>query len=542
MKRVADHWNVLGISPTAEESVVRRAYAQRLKITNPEDDADGFMRLRAAYEAAMHAIKYGYANYDFQESPDSDDDEAHDDTGADEPDAFDPPKTRNPDESEPAHWALVRALEQALRTDANPWAIMRAWESLIQSDEIQRIEIFGAFEEWLIELLQNTRPASDVLFEPAIAYFQWGKTAETYGSDARGALIVDLWRRICKEKEGTEFIAHVRDRRHKFHSAYEILSKPVPKNLFVRWWQGRKLGAIVRFLRHVAKETPYAETALDQETVHAWLARRARGGFGSMLIIVGAVLTIGGFGLFISTPLDERPAAVAMHLSPAEREDCKGSLDAPLPDVTICQRALAKAPNSLMLHQYYGIAALKRQNPRLALGEFTWILERAPTDPFALYGKGLVEQSLDGVDGDSGGPPVRAWDAQAEAYFAQFGLKRPAGENSASEPAQFPFTPSPKYDVAPAQIGQMERAVFDDAYTYFGIGRPFEDGTVLLECLVAASGTLHNCRVAEEMPRNEGRAELAMRVAESIKMSPAMSGDIAVQDYPVRVPFRFRAE
>ena len=48
-------WQELGIAPTAEMREIRRAYAQRLRHTHPEDDPEGFQRLRAAYESALAA-------------------------------------------------------------------------------------------------------------------------------------------------------------------------------------------------------------------------------------------------------------------------------------------------------------------------------------------------------------------------------------------------------------------------------------------------------------------------------------------------------
>ncbi len=55
-----DPWKVLGLeAATATLPDIKRAYARLLKINRPDQDPEGFMRLRAAYETAQILIKGG---------------------------------------------------------------------------------------------------------------------------------------------------------------------------------------------------------------------------------------------------------------------------------------------------------------------------------------------------------------------------------------------------------------------------------------------------------------------------------------------------
>ena len=46
-------WLVLETEPTKEEEQIKQAYRRKLARTNPEDDPEGFKRLREAYEQAL---------------------------------------------------------------------------------------------------------------------------------------------------------------------------------------------------------------------------------------------------------------------------------------------------------------------------------------------------------------------------------------------------------------------------------------------------------------------------------------------------------
>ncbi|MDB6004391.1 MAG: hypothetical protein JWR15_1378, partial [Prosthecobacter sp.] len=64
-------WSILGLEPdTANEKQVRSAYARLLKVYRPDQDPEGFQRLRTAYELALQWLQ--------QRSPPDDNDWADD--------------------------------------------------------------------------------------------------------------------------------------------------------------------------------------------------------------------------------------------------------------------------------------------------------------------------------------------------------------------------------------------------------------------------------------------------------------------------------
>ncbi|HDR4277353.1 TPA: hypothetical protein QCP58_005747, partial [Bacillus anthracis] len=50
-------WNTLEIEPTDDISVIKKAYAKLLKIHHPEDDPEGYQRLREAFDQAVKSAK-----------------------------------------------------------------------------------------------------------------------------------------------------------------------------------------------------------------------------------------------------------------------------------------------------------------------------------------------------------------------------------------------------------------------------------------------------------------------------------------------------
>ena len=56
-------WNVLGVEKTKDKEIIKNAYREKLKGVNPEDNQEGFMALRKAYEEAMYEAELKDENF-----------------------------------------------------------------------------------------------------------------------------------------------------------------------------------------------------------------------------------------------------------------------------------------------------------------------------------------------------------------------------------------------------------------------------------------------------------------------------------------------
>ncbi|MFS0918986.1 tetratricopeptide repeat protein [Brevibacillus sp. 179-C 1.1 NHS] len=62
-------WEILGIEPTDNPAQIKKAYAKKLKIHNPEVDPEGFQRLREAYDLALKYTRNTNRNRYIEERP-----------------------------------------------------------------------------------------------------------------------------------------------------------------------------------------------------------------------------------------------------------------------------------------------------------------------------------------------------------------------------------------------------------------------------------------------------------------------------------------
>lgn len=582
-------WQVLGIEPTGDEALIRARYAAKLKQTNPEDNPDGFKVLRSAYETALQEARWRAAY-----ASDSDDDDArYDDEDSEdrpdgtariearvapvpfaplpepapahsaplahaslEPEPFDGIPAAEapapPDELIAAHRAACLALQSALAAHANPWALMAAFDLVIKSPAMQRIEVYTDTESWLIELLHQERPASALLLDPAITFFGWNDSDFLHARDG-GASIIDLRTSIALEQDTASFLARLRDRRHEFHAAYqETATRRHERGFFTRLASLPRLRLVRRFLDYVDQKMPYAHHWLDADAVAWWHARRRRFAAPAMLgrwAVWGAFIAL-CIALYAAlaprTAPDGTSKTQPVLLQGFVRQLCIDAAIAPPPReaanaASHCQSALRNTPQSLLLKSYYGVNLARQKDYAGAMARFDDVLAISPLDPFALYGRGLmrlralgsVEQSLGAQDlGDA-----LALDPTIGALFASFGLAPGAVYTPSAAPPAFPFRPIPAHDQPRGPANPVGQSVFDEAYAYFNVTPAA--GNVLLECLARSSGVFEQCRIVSESPARLGLGEVAIRIAANARFTPALLNGAPIDNVPESLRLSF---
>lgn len=310
----APWWDVLGIPRDSDRATKRRAYAARLKQTNPEDDPQGFMALREAYEAALNWVEYeeDWDDPSWEAEPVADapadapaptvDDPVVDVSAP--PVAIVPPDLPPREDTDPFAddraelAAYVEQLEAGLR---GPWAASDAelkvlLNRILSAPAMMELDTRDRVEFWLAELLADTVPRSDRLLLRAIETFRWSQEGERPPAVWRVLGRLDEWTLMHKLNRGE----------HELSDGWKALTRPDIAPWRRRLYAlGPGLSGEVRQLFDLMQwQVPGIESHMDPGAARWWRAHldAARFGFLDMTVIALAMVAALIVALVTSTP------------------------------------------------------------------------------------------------------------------------------------------------------------------------------------------------------------------------------------------------
>ena len=552
----AEIWRHLGIAETSDEGEVRRAYAERLKTTNPEDDPEGFKRLRNAYERALQNIRwrvrYGPADVG-EEMSGSEGEELPRPLGSPIEGALAAVPENPLREQDPvleAHYGARAKFDQALRSTATPWEAQAAFQALVNDPAMERLGVFVATETWVANALRM-HGGGGALLDAAIRHFKWDDRATALQGGV-GPSMIAFRETLEQEGKARGFLLRVQDKRHEFYPAYKEVSRPLKH----RSWPSRVLALprirlMQRFFEYVYDKVPYAEDDFDYESTNWWRARIAFWSrpfeWAGWIFWLGIIAAIIAFFVMLTPPSEttEAPVEAGVIRNVYDgRLSCAASLERMESDGAACAAYLEMAPDSLLMRQYAGIIALRSGRADEARAHFEAIAELSPLDPAARYGLGqaLFQNDATRVEGLRLISEALAIDDTVSIHFVQYGVPSIEVAEAAASVPRLSAEVGPAYDTPPRDLVSAGRNATDAAYDHFGIRDPFADGQAIVQCRARASGLIDQCRIVEETPRNSGRGEIALRILSTSRITPAELDGVPVDEVPLRVPVRFRVE
>ncbi|WP_334075380.1 MULTISPECIES: J domain-containing protein [Paenibacillus] len=164
-------WTILDLPPTEDEKQIRRAYARMLKKHHPEDDPEGYQRLREAFDEAMKLVKQGFsaveASIGFVEDDEEDTEEDADQGSEAEEDALTPPLSRalrklhwEPEDLLPEKTPVelveefMEELDQLYQDFTSRFDLSR-WTELLNNNVLWRLGSQGRLTDEVLDYLED---------------------------------------------------------------------------------------------------------------------------------------------------------------------------------------------------------------------------------------------------------------------------------------------------------------------------------------------------------------------------------------------------
>lgn len=564
-------WKTLGVPHTADRDEIRRAYAKRLKLTNPEDDPEGFQRLRQAYEAALDHVQYANWNdLDVDEYDNEEEEEPELQTVGYE-DAPLPPPQRPEPELEPGAWGgdvhvdphvnhqMVCNRFAVLLADAAETGRLRAaLEDVLRSRALSDISTYHSTELWLADNLAAAGAAADPLLDRAIDFFDWIDAGRRFDTPLE---IIQVLERSDTRDALSEFDRPTHPRR----KAYQLL-KQRPAS-FSRWQRatlGLQAKKIQSFIAWLEAERPGLLQTFDPETIDWWrdyFARRRRPVLTWIItVFVIIALNIGFRSLDdlvfaredrIETLAREQPgnpgAQADLCRLRSRLEFAAGDRKSYEQALTACERALDLNPQSLIALDGRALLLLRDLKAEAAFDDYERILKLSPHDARALFGRGFARTRLGDAEGgmeDIG--LAKASDPDVHETFMQgLGFRLDVTPIQAASERPQDREPPPFMIRIPTggTLSEPEWVTKPSLGPYPTFAeRADKSGHATLRCAISRGGLARDCIIWSENPQDFGFGEAALALVPQARFKPAAINGEPLDGAPLMIPFSFTRE
>ena len=275
----AEAWRVLEIEPTQDQTAIRRAYSRKLKVTNPEDVAEAFQRLREAYEMAgqyTQSVRWEEPQDPEEEQPFGTDDATFS-TPVETPDAYQP--ADEPENAPSAAAIDLSSLQraQARLTDlltqrADEVELNAALKAVLDEPVLDHLGLQQAVESWLATLIVQS-PAADPLVDPVTEHFGWDRPGAQPPPEAEAVLA---------RRDAQRYFAHLQRPSEGRPALRALTQKPTRSRILAyRLTAGlaRKVSDLLETLRW---NHPRLLERLDDEALSWWDQFLSRPRLGAM--------------------------------------------------------------------------------------------------------------------------------------------------------------------------------------------------------------------------------------------------------------------